>query len=264
MSDVPGGWLNYTDYRGGTAHTVSGRVVVQPQVYSPQLDNRRDVLVYLPPSHAAGERAYPVLYLQDGQNLFDAGTAFGGHEWQVDETLEALNAAGLEAVVVGLPHMDADRIAEYNPFAARGGRGEAYLSFVLETVKPLIDASFHTRMERESTFIGGSSMGGLISFYGFLQHPEAFGGVLAMSPAFWYGGRALYEFVSQRGWQPGRVYLDRGTTERGGAGRMAELLVTLGYAPETQVRYVEEEGGEHTETAWARRLPEALRFLLRL
>ena len=106
-------------------------------------------------------------------------------------------------------------------------------------------------------------MGGLISFYGFLSHPEAFGGVLAMSPAFWYGGRALYDYVHQRGWRPGRVYLDRGTTERGGAARMAEALVALGYAPETQVRYVEEEGGEHTETAWARRLPEALRFLLR-
>ncbi|MCC7358311.1 MAG: alpha/beta hydrolase [Anaerolineales bacterium] len=263
MSDTGGEWLDYAAYREGAPHTVVGTLRVRPQLYSPQLDNRRDVLVYLPPSHATGERAYPVLYLQDGQNLFDADTAFGGQEWQVDETLEALSAEGLEALVVGLPHMGPERIAEYNPFAARGGRGQAYLSFVMETVKPLIDASFHTRPERESTYLGGSSMGGLISFYGFLQRPDSVGGVLAMSPAFWYGGRALAEYVSQHGWRPGRVYLDRGTTERGGAARMAKRLIALGYAPETQLRYVEEEGGQHSERAWARRLPEALRFLLR-
>lgn len=254
-------WLDYAAYRGGAPHTVTGTVVVRPGVYSPQLDNHRDVLVYLPPTYPARDRTYPVIYMHDGQNLFDTGTSFGGQEWGVDETLQALSGEGLEAIVVGLPHGEAARIAEYNPIAARGGRGEAYLAFIIETVKPMIDASLRTQPERESTVLAGSSMGGLISFYGYLRHPEVFGAAIAMSPAFWYAGRALYQFVAERPVVPGRLYLDRGTTERGGARRMAELLSAQGYDA-AQLRYVEEEGGEHTETAWARRLPDALRFVL--
>lgn len=255
-------WLEYAAYRGGAPHTVSGTLVVRPAVHSPQLNNQRDLLVYLPPTYAARDRTYPVVYMQDGQNLFDAATAFGGQEWGVDETLEALSREGCEAIVVGLPHMDAARIAEYNPFPARGGRGEAYLAFIVETVKPLIDSSFRTQPERESTVLAGSSMGGLISFYGYFRHPQVFGGAIAMSPAFWYAGRTLYEFVADAPVTPGRLYLDRGSTERGGARRMAEHLRLLGYTAETHVRYLEEDGGEHTESAWARRLPEALRYVL--
>jgi predicted alpha/beta superfamily hydrolase len=105
-------------------------------------------------------------------------------------------------------------------------------------------------------------MGGLISFYGYLTHPEVFGGVIAMSPSFWYGGRALYELVGNTPPRPGRIYLDRGTTERGGARRMADLLRAKGWGEAGHLLYIEEAGGEHTESAWARRLPEALRFAL--
>jgi predicted alpha/beta superfamily hydrolase len=257
-----GPWLEYAAYRAGAPHTVTGTVVVQPGVYSPQLDNRRDVLVYLPPTYAARDRTYPVIYMQDGQNLFDADTAFGRQEWHVDETLEALSAEGLEAIVVGLPHMDAARLTEYNPFPVRGGRGEQYLDFIVETVKPIIDNCFRTQPERESTVLAGSSMGGLISFYGYFRHPLTFGAAIAMSPAFWYAGRALYQYVAEAPFLPGWLYLDRGTTERGGERRMAQHLRTLGYGGEALLRYVEEAGGEHNEAAWARRLPEALRFVL--
>lgn len=254
--------MDYGAYRGGAAHTVTGTVVVRRGVYSPQLDNQRDVLVYLPPTYPARDRTYPVVYMQDGQNLFDAATAFGGQEWGVDEILQTLSTEGREAIVVGLPHGEAARIAEYNPLPARGGRGEAYLAFLVETVKPLIDAAFRTQPERESTVLAGSSMGGLISFYGYFRHPAVFGAAIAMSPAFWYVGRNLYQYVAATPPAPGRLYLDRGTTERGGARRMAEHLRALGYTETTQLRYVEEEGGEHTEAAWARRLPDALRFVL--
>jgi len=256
-------WLDYAAYTSGNGHTVTGTVVVRPGVYSPQLDNARDLLVYLPPAYAARDRAYPVIYMQDGQNLFDAATAFGGQEWQVDETLEALSGEGLEAIVVGLPHAGDARIAEYNPFPVRGGRGERYLAYLVETVKPLIDAGFRTRPGRASTSLAGSSMGGLISFYGYFHYPEVFGGVIAMSPAFWYAGRALHPYVTQAPVRPGRLYLDRGSTEQGGARRMADLLRWLGYEPGAHLRYIEEVGGEHNEAAWARRLPDALRFLLR-
>jgi predicted alpha/beta superfamily hydrolase len=256
-------WLIYDAYRAGQAHTVTGTVRVLPNVHSPQLDNTRDLLVYLPPSYGAGDLRYPVLYFQDGQNLFDRGTGFGGEEWHVDETLQSLAGEGLEAIAVGLPHAGEARLAEYSPFDRKvPGRGDAYLDFLVETVKPLVDAAFHTLPDREHTGLIGSSMGGLISLYGFFRRPDVFGLVGSLSPALWYAGQAIYDLVREVPAPPGRLYLDHGTRENSAA-RMARLLRAKGYADEADLRYVAEPGGEHRETAWARRLPDALRFLLR-
>jgi predicted alpha/beta superfamily hydrolase len=257
---APQGWLTYDEYRAGQPHTVSGQLRVLPGLHSPQLGNSRDLLVYLPPGYGTMERRYPVLYMQDGQNLFDRGTGFGGEEWGVDETLNALAEEGLGAIAVGLPHAGDDRIPEYNPFGR--GRGEQYLAFVVETVKPLIDAEFLTRPERDHTGLLGSSMGGLISLVGFFRHPAVFGLVGSLSPALWFAGRALYDMVADAPWVPGRLYLDNGTRENS-AGRMARLLRTKGYRDDVDLCYVKEAGGAHSESAWARRLPGALRFLLR-
>jgi predicted alpha/beta superfamily hydrolase len=252
-------WLTYDEYRAGQPHTVTGQVRVLPGLPSPQLGNARDVLVYLPPSYGEGERRYPVFYMQDGQNLFDRGTGFGGEEWHVDETLETLSAEGLEAIAVGLPHAGDDRVHEYNPFGS--GRGDQYLAFVIETVKPLIDAAFRTLPDRDHTGLLGSSMGGLISLYGYFRHPTVFGLSASLSPAFWYSRGAIYRFVGEAPAPPGRLYLDHGTRENS-AGRMARLLRDKGYQEGVDLRYVKEQDGEHTESAWARRLPDALRFLL--
>jgi predicted alpha/beta superfamily hydrolase len=241
---------------------IVGDFRILPAVHSPQLGNQRDLLIYLPPGHDTSNARYPVLYMHDGQNLFDPETAFAGQDWHVDETMETLSAEGLPAIVVGLPHMGPDRLIEYNPFPHRNGRGEDYLNFIVDTVKPLIDATFHTQPHREATGLVGSSMGGLISLYGFFRHPTVFGLVGALSPAFWYAGRQLYSYITNAPHPPGRIYLDRGTTERGGAKRMYELLLRQGYRANEDILYVQEEGGEHTESAWARRLPAALRFLL--
>jgi predicted alpha/beta superfamily hydrolase len=260
---INAGWLTYDEYRAGQTHTVTGHVRVLPGVHSPQLGNERDVIVYLPPRHGQGDRRYPVLYMQDGQNLFDRGTGFGGEEWCVDETLETLAAEGLEAIAVGLPHSGDGRIAEYSPFARRGqARGDDYLDFLVDTVKPLVDAAFRTQPDRAHTGLFGSSMGGLISLYGFFRRPAVFGLAGSMSPALWFSGRAIYDFVRQVAAPPGRIYLDHGTHENSAA-RMARLLREKGYQDGLDLRYVEEPGGEHRESAWARRLPDALRFLLR-
>ena len=150
-----------------------------------ELDNKRDILVYLPRSYATSDRSYPVLYMQDGQNLFDQETSFAG-EWQVDEAMERLaEDEALEAIVVGIPNAGESRLAEYSPFADRrfgGGKADAYLRFVLGTVKPLVDRKFRTQRERESTGIAGSSMGGLLALYAFFEYGESFGRVGAVSP----------------------------------------------------------------------------------
>jgi len=150
-------------------HTIVGTVRVLDQVYSPELENRRAILVYLPPDYDSSQQRYPVIYMHDGQNLFDQATSYTD-EWQVDETMEALSRGGYPAIVVGIPNMGEQRIDEYSPFddPAHGvGQGHAYLAFIVETLKPLIDQQFRTLPDRLHTGIMGASMGGLISLHAF-------------------------------------------------------------------------------------------------
>lgn len=254
-------WLDYPAYVRHH-HTVVGSLKVLPDVWSPQLDNHRDILVWLPPSYGSSDRRYPVIYMHDGQNLFDRGTGYAGQEWEVDETMLALSAEGIEAIIVGVPHMNAQRIQEYNPFPAfRDGHGIQYLQFLTQTLKPIIDPDFRTLSDREHTGLLGSSMGGLISLYGFFHFPQFFGFAGVMSPALWIAGGAVYDDVAQLPFVPGKVYLDNGTRESS-ARKMHAILADKGYQAGRDLLYVVEQEAEHHEPAWARRLPAALRFLL--
>lgn len=255
-------WQEYLEWTGGRPGTVIGDVRVLPHLYSPQLHNHRDVLVLLPPSYAdAPDRRYPVVYMHDGQNLFDRQTGFAGQEWEVDETMQRLAAEGMEAIIVGLTNTP-QRFQEYNPFpGVWKGRGRDYLRFITETVKPLVDGAFRSLLDRDHTLLFGSSMGGLISLYGFFAYPEIFGRIGVMSPSLWVGSGAIYHEIEARPFVPGRIYLDNGTREPS-ARRLKALLVHKGYMLERDLRYVVETDGEHHEPAWARRLPNALRFLL--
>lgn len=273
-------WLLYTTEVA--QHTVVGEVRVLRGVYSPQIGNRRDLYVYLPPSYHHSDQLYPVIYMHDGQNLFDAGLSYAG-EWHVDETMESLSQEGLEAIVVGIANAGGARMREYNPYhhpQFGGGQGDLYLYFVVETIKPLIDADFRARPDRDSTTIIGSSMGGLISLYAFFTFPEVFGRAGVMSPSLWVASDSIYAMVSAAPHVGGRIYLDVGTQEVGSARnslvgsyqsrryvqavrRMAKLLRQKGYYDRQALLYVEERGGIHNEADWARRLPDALRFLLR-
>src|SRR4051812_7718100 len=178
-------------------HTIVGTVRVLEQVASPELGNQRDILVYLPSGYDDDQQRYPVLYMHDGQNLFDEATSYT-REWQVDETMEALSRAGYPAIVVGIPNLGEQRIEEYSPFddPKHGkGKGQAYLGFIVETLKPLIDQQFRTLPDRLHTGIMGSSMGGLISLYAFFQHHEIFGFAGVMSPSLWFAGRAIFDLL---------------------------------------------------------------------
>ncbi|MDX1414507.1 MAG: alpha/beta hydrolase-fold protein [Candidatus Promineifilaceae bacterium] len=252
------------------------------KVKSPQLDNSRDIIVYLPPSYSHTTRHYPVLYMHDGQNLFDHATSFAG-EWLVDETLEHLaQNEGLEVIVVGIPNDGPRRLDEYSPFVDHGlggGHGNQYISFITNTLKPLIDLEFRTLPQRRKTGIMGSSMGGLISLYAFFFREEVFGFAGAMSPSLWFAKGAIYNYIQNASYLPGKVYLDAGTRELGGSAiapakrgesrryyagvrRMKRILIRKGYRPIRDVLYVEEKWATHNEEAWARRMPRALRFFL--
>jgi predicted alpha/beta superfamily hydrolase len=246
-------------------------------VWSPQRRNRRDVDVYLPSSYSSGVR-YPVVYLQDGQNLSDPAAAFAG-TWDLDATIDRLAWRGLDAIYVGI-HNTRSRLSEYSPFPDPrhgGGDADAYLAFLVQTLKPRIDRMFHTHRDRDATVIAGSSMGGLLSLYACFRYPSVFGRAAVMSPSIWFGQGAIVDFIREARVSRGRLYLDVGTGE--GAGtvrdvrRVGRLLVRKGYRRRRAVaqafrpasaalRYVEDAGARHNEAAWASRLEGALEFLL--
>ena len=251
-----------------TDESVHGSLRVLRHLRSPQLGNERDLYIYLPPSYDGSDRRYPVIYMHDGQNLFDPKTSFAG-EWNVDGILDQASSEGLEAIVVGIPNMGPERCSEYSPFddPKHGpGNGDAYLAFITDTIKPIIDEDFRTLPEREQTGIAGSSMGGLISLYAFFRKSDVFGFTGVMSPALWYGKRGIFKYLETVTHVGGRVYLDVGTKE--GSKELEDVLdlrdrlVKMGYRSGEDLLYVIDRGGTHNEASWARRLGKELRFLL--
>lgn len=285
---APDGWLEYADWRGQPG-TVVGRVLVRPGVRSEAFGTVRHLLVLLPPSLAQGaaERRYPVVYLHDGQNVFDAGTSFSG-EWRIDETMQELAAEGLEAIVVGIPNADAaepalalGRSLEYSPTPYEqkgGGRADDYLAFVARTVKPIVDAAFPTLTDRAATGIAGSSLGGLVSLHALATLPDVFGFAGIVSPALWYAQAVATEDTDRL--RPGpRIYVDVGGREGDhepvhlravmnlryldGAREYHDALLAKGFTDGDDLLYVEDADAIHHESAWAARAPGMLRFLLR-
>lgn len=260
--------------------TIGGDVRTLGPVLIPSLQREREVLVYLPPDYDTPEaegRRYPVLYMFDGQNLFDAATAFSG-EWGIDKAMDRLILAGELApvIVVAIYNGQEHRIAEQCPWALpRLGvphpQGDLFLGWVADTIKPLIDAKFRTLPDRDHTGIGGSSMGGLTALYAAFRHPRVFGRILSMSPALWVGDRAIFPYVKGRHRPPGtKIYLDCGHLEgvqratrafARTAGDMAAVLESLGFRMGEDLRWVDDPTGSHDEASWGRRFPEALKFL---
>ena len=239
-----------------------------PDVYSPQLKNERDLLIYLPPSHGDAGKRFPVIYMHDGQNLFDPAMSFSG-AWEVDDAVASASLQGLEAIIVGIPNMRQQRITEYSPFDMREygeGHGADYVDFLVQTVKPLVDKRFPTQPTRENTGIAGSSLGGLISLYGFFRNPDTFGFAAALSPSLWLAGAAIFPFIEQAPNVRGRLYVDIGHQEGekhvDNVRRLREVLQNKGYRDGVDLRIVEDAHGHHHESAWARRFRAALPFLL--
>ncbi|WP_229425218.1 MULTISPECIES: alpha/beta hydrolase [unclassified Massilia] len=233
----------------------------------PALNRKRQVRLYLPPGYATSNKRYPVLYMHDGQNLFDDATAYAG-EWKVDETLDALAKEGkLELIVVGVDNGGDKRMTELNAwdntrFGAAEGR--QYMDFIVKTLKPLIDARYRTLPDRAHTAIMGSSMGGLASHYAIAQYPDVFSKAGVFSPAYWTA-EPSYGFMAQHPLpKDARVYLLMGEKEGESmvpdVERMAQVVRTSGHpAANTVLRIVPEQ--RHNEGFWSGELRAALLWM---
>jgi predicted alpha/beta superfamily hydrolase len=261
------------------ASTATGDIRTEGPIASDSTIAQRSVLVRLPRGYddpANAERRYPVLYLLDGQNVFDAATSFAGVEWRADETVDALVDEGAiePTIVVGIPNSPA-RVDELTfvaavgdgPITAGGGRGAEMLAWIVERVKPRIDGAYRTRPGREATTLGGSSLGGLFTLEALARRGDVFGRGIAMSPSLWWAGEELLarwtEHPAQRP-RPVALWIDIGTDEgRGDPAAHVARARRIGalFADDASVRLVVVDGGRHHESDWSRRLPDALRFL---
>jgi predicted alpha/beta superfamily hydrolase len=250
--------------------TAGPGVQVLAPLTMPGLNRQRIIRVYLPPSYGQGHRRYPVLYMHDGQNLFDDATSFVG-EWGVDESMDALaKSDGIEVIAVGIDHGQDKRIAELSPWTnPRFGASEGaqYMDFIVGTVKPYIDKTFRTRPGRADTGIMGSSLGALSSHYAIYRYPEVFGKAGLFSPSYWYSPE-VYSFNAGRKLPPQtRVYLTIGGKEgdepMAEVGRFWRMVAQLRLQNDQNLSLhaaVQPDAG-HNEASWKREFPDAMRFL---
>lgn len=240
-----------------------GKLTIADGFASPQLGNSRKLRIYLPASYQENKaRRYPVLYMHDGQNLFDAKTAAYGVEWGVDETINRLVATGVmdEVIVVGIDNTP-DRIPEYTPCCDPnygGGKLDAYQAFVTDTVKPYIDRTLRTLPGRESTAIMGSSLGGIASVAIAQRSSALFSKAASLSGSFWWNGRELIKKLPAR--VPVKFYLDAGSIDDGleETAMMRDALAGQGYAIGEDLFYYADQGGRHNEKSWAARVEKPL------
>ncbi len=261
-------------------HTLTGDVRHHKAFHSKLLNNDRDLVIYLPPGYETSpKKRYSVLYLHDGQNLFDGATSFiPGKEWRIDETAQALIAAQKiePLIIVGVNNTGKDRIDEYTPVKDPkrniGGKADLYGRMLVEEVKPFVDSNYRTLKDAQNTGLGGSSLGGLVTLYLGLKYPKVFGRLAVVSPSVWFAEKQIITHVDALPAKPKvRIWMDMGTKEGGNpedahraisdARLLRDSLVKKGWKPGQDLQYFEAEGAEHNESAWAERVEGILTFL---
>lgn len=234
----------------------------------PQLIKTRRIAALLPYNYEETDKHYPVLYLQDGQNLFDDYAPFGN--WAVDKSLAQLSKAGFgDVIIVAIDHAAEERIAEYTPSQHTKlgvGDGKKYVRFLADTLKPYIDNNFRTKPEREFTGIGGSSMGGLISIYAGLIYPEVYGKLMIFSPALWVAPNIHFHSINFYATFSTRIYLYAGGQEGSNmipnVERFKEAIVRQGGNQNNiQFNLSIDPQGQHNEAKWGMEFPTALKWL---
>lgn len=242
--------------------------IISEQFEIPQLIKTRRITALLPWNYYETDKHYPVIYLQDGQNLFDDFAPFGS--WGLAKRLAFLAERGkADFIVIAIDHAESERIAEFTPTLPTSvlgaGDGEKYARFLTETLKPYIDSHYRTRPEREFTGIGGSSMGGLISIYAAMLHPDKYSRLMLFSPSFWVTPNLPIRFIDEVPQFEGRIYIY-------GGGRESEMLVgrlqafydkinTVNHERNLQARLSINPMGRHSELEWGREFPIAAEWL---
>jgi predicted alpha/beta superfamily hydrolase len=228
--------------------------------------NDRLVSVYLPPGYDdRADQRYPVLYMQDGQNLFEPVRAFGGTAWRLDEAADRVifHRKARPMIIAGIDHAGSSRIDEYTPtrdeLRNAGGGAQAYAQFLIGQIKPAVELRYRTT---EEAAIGGSSLGGLVALYLALRRPDVFSAAAVMSPSVWWNGQSALQFVDAFDGKQPRLWVDIGAREGAealaGARALRDRLRSKGWS---DLHYEEDRKADHSERAWARRVPRVLEFL---
>lgn len=254
-------------------HTIAGNVTIIEDFNIPELGRTRDIWIYVPPDYEdSTSKHYPVLYMHDGQNLFDVITSSAG-EWGIDETLEDFfeNGETEGVIVVGIENGGTHRTQEYCPWEFQydneilGGEGDEYVDFIVNTLKPHIDENYRTLPNRENTGIAGSSMGGLISLYAGIKYQGIFSKVCAMSSSFWIGYDNMMSFLASNPKEDNMlIYLDVGELEGqdmvDDTNGVYDKLLEIGFSQD-ELKKVLDEDGQHNEAFWRERFPDAFLWL---
>lgn len=250
--------------KNSTRGTTTGIIKYHNLKTSTLKSGNREMVVYLPPSYQSNpSKKYPVMYMHDGQNIFDKVTGAFGKEWYVDEKIEYLIQKNVseEVIIVGVYNGLGERINEYTPTSNPeygGGDGKKYLDFLAKEVKPFIDKTYRTKADKQNTAVGGSSLGGLISFYAGVYYPEVFGKIAIMSPSFWWNDGECLKYADQIKANT-NVWLDAGTKEGSDPSVLINLVTQMSKLIEPKVgkdnlvTYFQPEA-EHNEEAWAIRI----------
>ena len=255
-------------------HTATNQVYILDSNFSmwTYLPRTRRIWIYLPRSYYTDlNRRYPIIYAHDGQNLFDISTSFSG-EWGIDESLNRLQQ---ELIVVGIDNGGLERINELTPFPNTnygGGQANYYLDFIVEKLRPYINAHFRTKPERENTAILGSSLGGLCSFYAAMRHENIFGLIGVFSPSFWFTND-IYTYAEKHKFEnlPPKLYFVGGQLESStmikNIQRMIDILknTTKQYQDnKNQLKMIATSDGQHQEWFWKREFPNSIQWLFPL
>lgn len=241
--------------------------LVEQSFEMPGLDRQRKLRIYLPPDYEKSESKYPVLYMHDGQNLFDDATSYAG-EWGVDETLNKLSKQNkLSLIVVGIDNSQDKRMNELSPWENADfgvAEGKQYMDFIVKTIKPIIDKRYRTLPDQQNTAIMGSSMGGLISHYAIFEYSNVFSKAGIFSPSFWYADKVYAFSQASKLNQNARLYFIMGSDEGGNAvGDMQKMVTQLKQQniPTENVHSKVISGGEHNEKLWREQFEHAILWL---
>jgi len=230
-------------------------------------DVSHKVWLYLPPDYATSKKKYPVIYMHDGQNLFDDKTSYVG-EWKVDEILNKIyEETGEGFIVVGVEHGGKERVNEYTPWAHKrhgGGKGKEYIHFVVNVLKPYVDTNYRTKSKQKYTGLIGASLGGLISYYGGLAYPDVFGKIGALSTSFWFSDQ-VFELTKKNGNQKNvRMYLLVGGKEGGtmvsDMFKAEKMLKDNGFNERNLTSKLNKEA-EHNEAFWSSEFETVVKWL---